>query len=163
MKKCPKCGFTKSLSEFHKHKLNKLGVQVYCKLCTKENDAIRWKKTDSSGRLIKYAIAKKNYLKHGMKYKEQAHIRKYGKTIGQRQSILDKQNGKCAICLDKLSGRLRHGVKSPFAIAGELDHNHATGKVRGLLCQPCNTALGLLKEDIKIIESMREYITAYGK
>ena len=38
------------------------------------------------------------------------------------------------------------------------DHNHTTGKVRALLCRSCNTSLGLLREDSKILYNMISYI-----
>lgn len=39
-----------------------------------------------------------------------------------------------------------------------VDHNHNTGTVRGLLCHNCNSSLGLLKENVSILEKMIKYI-----
>ena len=39
-----------------------------------------------------------------------------------------------------------------------VDHCHTTGKVRGLLCQSCNTGIGLLKEDTKLFMAAIEYL-----
>jgi hypothetical protein len=55
------------------------------------------------------------------------------------ERLLKEQDGKCAICLtDKCSSGFRLAV----------DHNHETGKIRGLLCRDCNQVLGKFKEDI---------------
>lgn len=70
----------------------------------------------------------------------------YGITIEDFDALLTKQHYACAIC-KRISNKTLH-----------VDHNHTTGKVRGLLCAKCNTALGLISEDILILESMQEYI-----
>lgn len=61
-------------------------------------------------------------------------------------TIKARQNGKCAICgiipLRRLS----------------VDHCHKTGKIRGLLCHYCNTALGMFKDDTEIIEKALVYL-----
>lgn len=64
----------------------------------------------------------------------------------ERLSLI--QNGSCAIC----------GKKETESKKLVVDHNHKTGKVRGLLCHSCNTALGLVKEDIEILKKMIKYI-----
>ena len=58
---------------------------------------------------------------------------RYGLTQDEYQSLKDKQKGKCACCGEK-SDRLF------------IDHDHKTGKVRGLICHYCNTAIGFLKD-----------------
>ncbi len=58
--------------------------------------------------------------------------------------LYEMQNGNCAIC------RKRKKLV--------LDHCHRTGKIRGLLCSNCNTALGLVKENLEIIEGLRTYL-----
>lgn len=63
---------------------------------------------------------------------------KYQLSIGQFNSILEQQNGQCGICGCSL-GQTRYTQPC-------VDHYHATGKVRGILCHGCNTALGFFKE-----------------
>jgi len=63
---------------------------------------------------------------------------RYGIDAVEYYRIFEEQNGKCAICQvhqDSLKQRLA------------VDHNHITGAVRGLLCRPCNQAIGVLKCD----------------
>ena len=67
------------------------------------------------------------------KIKENAIIRKFGLTLEQYNKLLEKQNNCCAIC-----GKHQSELKRALAI----DHNHTTGKIRGLLCYKCNLGLG---------------------
>lgn len=78
--------------------------------------------------------AKRNWLK-----------RQYGLTPEGVQAMKDAQLGLCAICF--LPPKNWH-----------IDHDHETNKVRGMLCAPCNLALGLLKDDSKRIRRAAEYI-----
>jgi hypothetical protein len=73
---------------------------------------------------------------------------KYKITEDIFQNILSSQENKCQIC------------KNPFSDINKIqvDHDHDTGKVRGLLCIKCNTGIGKLNEDIKILESAIEYL-----
>lgn len=60
----------------------------------------------------------------------------YGLSAEQHRQLLDEQDGVCAIC--------RQSSRRALCV----DHCHATQRVRGLLCDKCNTALGLLDEDV---------------
>lgn len=60
--------------------------------------------------------------------------RRYGITLIERNRILLEQEGRCAICL-------RH--EDQFKHRLSLDHDHKTGRIRGILCSNCNRALGL--------------------
>jgi hypothetical protein len=77
-------------------------------------------------------------------YTKLRHMRIYGIPPEQFRLMYDAQGGCCLIC--KLPGKL------------VVDHDHENGEVRGLLCNPCNTALGLLKEDTARMLAMRDYI-----
>ena len=63
------------------------------------------------------------------------------------QEMFDAQNGKCAIC----------GI-APLDKHLSIDHDHETGAVRGLLCNPCNLALGNVKDNTLILENMIRYL-----
>jgi epoxyqueuosine reductase QueG len=69
-------------------------------------------------------------------------------TIDYYDELLKKQNGVCAICLKACNKNKRLSV----------DHDHKTGKVRGLLCNKCNRALGMFKDDPKLLRSAARYI-----
>jgi DNA-directed RNA polymerase subunit M/transcription elongation factor TFIIS len=74
----------------------------------------------------------------------------YGITVGQYDALLDRQDGKCAICAAKKPG----GRTKMFFI----DHCHSTGKVRGLLCMRCNTGLGLFLDNPKFLLNAISYL-----
>lgn len=76
----------------------------------------------------------------------------YGLTVGQRKALLDAQGGVCAICagVNASGNRLA------------LDHDHATGKVRGLLCHSCNVAIGHAKESPARLESLAKYLRLHS-
>lgn len=86
--------------------------------------------------------------------KEHNRYRHTGWTSEQYQAMFKKQDGKCAICRQPLASK-RYGVLA-------CDHNHLTGQHRGLLCTNCNTALGLLKEDISIFKRAIAYLHKYS-
>lgn len=69
--------------------------------------------------------------------------RSYGITAGQFERLLIQQGGRCAICRQFEAARGPDGQRQRLAV----DHDHASGEVRGLLCGTCNRALGLFKDD----------------
>lgn len=77
----------------------------------------------------------------------------YGITLDQYNEMLSKQDGKCMICLVNNNGYYR---KKPRAFA--VDHCHTTGKIRGLLCSDCNTGIGLLKDNIDLLNNAIKYL-----
>ncbi len=70
----------------------------------------------------------------------------YGITRGDFQKLRDSQNGQCAIC-----GR-ENGAMF-------VDHDHETGHVRGLLCDACNSALGIFGDCFEGLEAAMRYVT----
>jgi hypothetical protein len=78
---------------------------------------------------------------------------KFGMTKEQFEEKAAAQGGLCKICHEPEPGH-RNGVRKALAV----DHDHVTLKFRGLLCSRCNTALGLLKENVGLIEELISYI-----
>ena len=76
---------------------------------------------------------------------------KYGMTLDDYDRILKSQNNRCAICNNKSVGNKRQKNLS-------VDHCHTTGKVRGLLCQWCNSGIGYMKDDIELLEKAIDYL-----
>lgn len=74
---------------------------------------------------------------------------KYGITLQEYNNLFQKQSGCCAICKKHQTDLIK---------TFHIDHNHKTGEIRGLLCQQCNHAIGLLKDDSEIIASALEYV-----
>ena len=84
-------------------------------------------------------------------YNANAMLKKaYGITLEQYDQMAEAQGHKCAIC--ESTEPKSHGAR--FAV----DHDHKTGKVRGLLCGPCNMGMGKLGDDIALLTSAIEYL-----
>jgi len=81
----------------------------------------------------------------------------YGITFTDYKNILLKQGGVCAIC--KCSEKTKKGNGDGKARSLSIDHDHKTGKVRGLLCANCNSALGLIGENVNRLATMIEYLS----
>jgi hypothetical protein len=79
--------------------------------------------------------------------------RTYGITIEEWDAMFTEQGGLCAICHRPETATL-HGVVKRLAV----DHDHITGTVRGLLCQNCNRAIGLLGHDPARLRQAAEYL-----
>lgn len=71
--------------------------------------------------------------------------RLYGLSEKHFRVLLESQNYECAIC----------GKPDRSLV---VDHNHKTGKVRGLLCNPCNTGIGLLQDSVEVIRRAEGYL-----
>lgn len=71
--------------------------------------------------------------------------------------MLLNQDNKCAICGDDSKNNIRRGKILPLFI----DHDHKTGKIRGLLCVHCNYALGHFKDDMDKLRKSLEYLEKY--
>ena len=84
---------------------------------------------------------------------EDYYYKNYGITFAQYNQRLKKQDYKCKIC------KTIEDKKRSFAV----DHDHVTGKVRGLLCSRCNLMLGIAKDDINILYSGVEYLKNSNK
>lgn len=70
-------------------------------------------------------------------------LRRHGLSLGQYRAMDDAQDGVCAICARPESRRHQSGRIVQLSV----DHDHATGRVRGLLCRECNIALGWFGDD----------------
>jgi len=75
--------------------------------------------------------------------------RSYGITLEEYDVMYEQQKGVCAICSLPQTGRAERLC---------VDHNHETGKVRGLLCSHCNRGIGLLKDDYRILNRAASYL-----
>lgn len=76
--------------------------------------------------------------------------KKFGLTKEEYQAKEQAQNYVCAICSNKCSRALA------------VDHDHSTGKIRGLLCSGCNRGIGYLKDDISILKKAIAYLEQFS-
>jgi len=96
-----------------------------------------------ANRVKKRGYDKKYQAKHGRLEK------KYGITPEQYIELFNKQEGKCIICN-------KHQIEFKKALG--VDHDHKTGKIRGLLCNDCNLGIGYLKDNIIFLQKAIDYL-----
>jgi hypothetical protein len=134
LKECPKCKLLLHKEKFNKSSKLKYGYGVYCKACCS---------IISKNSNYKYPLtAKKNSLK------------KYGLTLEQYKEIGNSQNWVCSICNKTETRKGKNGKVSPLNV----DHNHKTGKARGLLCHLCNVSLGGFQDSEEILTKAINYL-----
>lgn len=80
-------------------------------------------------------------------------MRMYGITVEQYDEMYDAQRGACAICE-------RHSTAFTQRLA--VDHCHSSGVIRGLLCAPCNTALGGFRDNAASLTRAVAYVTTHA-
>ncbi len=79
-----------------------------------------------------------------------SHLKKYGLTLEEHDRLLEEQGGVCAICKGPSVGRRGQWF--------DVDHDHSTGEVRGLLCTNCNRALAALKDRPELLREAALYL-----
>ena len=159
-KQCTRCKEMRPISDFHKFRFGKHGFHCWCKKCNRSEVMRR----ACSIKLTEKRCCRCKMVKPADEFQNsktaidglQSHCRGCGRFIKIKSSfnldrkdyekILIEQNGVCAIC------------KVPSVETLSVDHNHATNKVRGLLCNGCNTAIGFLKEKESNFLSAIEYL-----
>lgn len=141
-KECRQCGEIKPLTQFSVSRQGKRGpvLRSNCKSCASTR-AMKWfndnrERADTNRRAW--------------------HIQKlYGITVERYDEILASQGGVCAICGQ--ASRQTHGTTgTTFSLS--VDHCHDSGRVRGILCNDCNRAIGLLGDNIELLERAIRYL-----
>lgn len=148
MKKCIFCNLEKDITEFYfRKKENKYHNQ--CKSCIKEKNKTYSLKYKNEKSIYHKCYRNKNKNKIRLKENRNRLLREYNLTPEQKEQMIISQNFKCKCCLKDLNSLNSSRI--------HIDHNHKTGKVRGILCQTCNLAFGLMKECSDNIKRLLEY------
>lgn len=123
-------------------------------------------------RLVKKAHSAQWHIKNRERVKEKQKIyratnghltlrryrkRLYGLSHEDYLQMLTKQNNKCAICCTPIYEQTKDRQH-----VSHVDHCHITGKVRGLLCRPCNFGLGHFKDSLNLIRGASQYLLDNG-
>lgn len=137
MRTCSRCGIDKPTTEFHKASRRRDGLQTWCKICQREQ-VYAWRAANPEKAA---ATQRRSYERRG---RETQRGRLYGLQPGEYDTLFALQDGKCAICQRE---RLL-----------DVDHDHATKRVRGLLCRLCNTALGKFDDDPALLLRAVKYL-----
>lgn len=99
------------------------------------------------GQAIKRELKRKPRIKKQTINQALRHIeRRYGLTIFQYNQMLATQGDVCAVCHQKNTPAHRNGKSHERVLA--VDHDHITGKIRGLLCHRCNYIVGTVESDL---------------
>ncbi len=132
---CPRCGQVKALDQYGVRPSG--AAKGYCKPCMAEYDA-EYAKTAEGAPKRKRAALKYS----GSEKRLDLELRKrYGISAAEYHAMVKRQGGRCAIC------RSESVMVEQVDRRWHVDHCHKTGKVRGLLCNRCNMAIGLLGDD----------------
>ena len=143
---CPKCAQLKTLSEFGKDKTKKFGVSSYCKSCSAENRKFHYRKSPEKGK----GKLREYYAKNKSSFRKYSLRALYGLSEEQFEAMKHGQDHACKICRTHESD-LKRGLF--------VDHCHETNRVRGLLCQSCNTMLGNAKDNILVLQAGIAYLS----
>ena len=131
MKQCSSCKQHLPFSCFSPDKTKKLGVSSLCKSCKNKRYSTRYSKTYRDTRLKKL----------------------YNLKVGEYDNMLKAQQGLCKICQSSETGRGDQWLV--------VDHCHETNQVRGLLCNTCNRALGLFKDNVTTLQKAISYLNEH--
>lgn len=159
MKKCPKCTRVQEDSKFYIKKRHTNGVielRSYCIECgTKDRNA--WRKANKAWDDSRNNAYNKKHARQirGHKLKEYWPNLSWEQTLVEYDVLMEKQQGLCYLC-NGLDKRIHPITGTRWALA--VDHDKITGKVRGLLCNAHNRALGLFNHDIGLFEKAIAYL-----
>ncbi len=154
MKTCPRCKVTKPLNAFAKRSDRPSGVQSKCRECNSIMGKSRRVADPAAARKRVRDWQKANPDKHRDNCRRQLLRGKYGITPADYDAMVVAQGGRCAICLAcRADTRGRRFY---------IDHDHSTGKVRGLLCHYCNVGIGSLKDSITVVQDAAAYLQRHG-
>jgi hypothetical protein len=153
MKNCsnPSCtqNNPQSLECFSKDSYQMNGLRCRCKNCCKDQ-LVKYVKNNREKVLKSYeTYDKKRKDQKRINSKNSDLMRRYNITLEQYNDLLFKQNSTCLIC-----HKHRNELNKDLVV----DHCHETGKIRGLLCNMCNTSLGFIKEDFQSAINLAKYI-----
>ena len=157
MKVCTRCKVEKPLTDFYPVANGMKGVRPRCMQCTRELEREKygadaeWRFKKLEAQADKLRNDPEFYKNHRHRCRK-VHLRSaYGMTLDDFDELLESQGGGCAIC-----------GKAP--VDGEprtrmvVDHCHTSGKVRGILCDLCNTAIGKFHDDPLLLEKAADYV-----
>jgi Recombination endonuclease VII len=161
MKRCSKCGVQQPIDQFYRAKGTRDGLRGDCKTCfakrarahylaNAEREIARVKQWQQANPERVRAVQRKRRMRPNSKLADRAsHLkRKYGMTLKQYEEMLEAQEGGCAIC----------GRPPRPDVALHIDHEHTSGRIRGLLCFSCNAALGYFGDDGDRLVSAAAYL-----
>lgn len=145
---CPNCQEILPISAFNKSN-RRDGCQTYCRAC--HNKMQREKYNSDPMQKVKRQIrASRRKELDPLASRRKELKRMYGISLEQYAEMFKKQGEVCAIC--------KNTCKTKKSLS--VDHDHVTGKVRGLLCNKCNIALGALNDNVILFQRAIQYLNS---
>jgi hypothetical protein len=134
LQKCSYCKLEKPFSAFCLSRVRKIGLSIVCRPCTTEKSKA-WR-AENLDKVLEGA-------------RRSHRLRKYGLSQDAYDALFAAQGNKCAVCRDILQrGTFR----------AHIDHDHDTGAVRGLLCNTCNSGIGMFRERADLLLAAAAYL-----
>ncbi len=161
-KNCGKCHETKPVDDFYKNSTGKGGYTRCCKDCTTILKPGTTHRICSSCR-VNLPIAYFGKKRKGYDYRckdcqiDYGYRRSFGITKADYDMMFEKQKGLCALCHEPSKTILSNGKVKRLSV----DHDHSTGRVRGLLCKDCNLLLYHLGDNAKGVKKAMAEILEY--
>lgn len=177
-KKCPACGADKLVSEYRRNVARPDGLSFYCRECFKAIDRAAYqRRREAAGFDVRHRETPPNGFKwcpdcgsyqpvdsfalnrasrdgrcsyckpHTNERNRERHfVLSYGMAQDEVEQMVEQQRGACLIC------------ERPLGSRAHVDHDHATGKVRGVLCFNCNGGLGQFRDDPDLLRRAADYL-----
>lgn len=126
-------------------------------------DNLEMQNSLSSSSVYSGSEGRKQYMKDSrqafpMLWKDRHLQTNFGLSLAEYGEMILAQDGKCAIC-NRPEMQMRNGKRKSLAV----DHDHATGKIRGLLCSDCNTGIGKLQDDRDVLLAAVRYLDSHSE
>ena len=158
-KQCRMCGQRKPVDDFYRAAAARDGRRGECKACFAALQKARYKSADAVARTKRwqqenperfaaYQAEYRNRPERKRAMRDLYYRREFGLTADDVDAMIAAQDGVCAICL----------VAPKRFASWHVDHDHETGRIRGMLCNRCNQAIGLLGEDPARLRAAAEYL-----
>jgi hypothetical protein len=145
-KDCPKCKRVLGFSSFNRAN-RRDGYQTYCRECHNLMQREKYS-SDPESKLKRQIRERKRNTKNPLAKKDAELKRLYGIDIKKYLNMMSAQNNVCKIC--------KQECKTKYSLS--VDHNHATGNIRGLLCNRCNRAIGMFEDSPDLLKEAAKYL-----
>jgi Autographiviridae endonuclease VII len=139
-KRCTLCGVDKPLSAYGKQKGGRFGLHPRCKRCRRATERARY----AANRDAILAQQKADPRRRA-RQRRYDRLKRYGVAPEVFEALVAGQDGQCGICERSIE---------PLCV----DHDHATGEIRGLLCTACNIGVGHLGDDPARLRAAARYL-----
>lgn len=153
-KTCSTCYIEKPIADFSKQSIRPDGLNITCKLCMKSRQEVRYRDPKKRQRILDASARWRE--RNPDADADKTLRRKYGITLAQYDALFAAQGGVCALCKKGETTKRRKKGEGRERLA--VDHCHDTGRVRGLLCFKCNTAIGALGDTEEAAQKVVDYL-----